>query len=204
MSAFQVLQSIPRCFIAGEVIEWTETEPDYPDPTYSIAYRFFGNTPLDGQQQFTITGTGSGANYTFTTANDYKPGNYGYEKQVTRASDSAMRVIGGGFVLISPNLSTPQTITFAAAQVTLLEGVIAAFSASPDKTVSFNGQSFERDSLKDYQAQLVTYQAQVIREQVQWQALLGINRGNRVAQVFVSPTTQYGPNGYGSVNPYNW
>jgi len=188
MSAFDTLTAPPTQITAGEVVTWTETLSDYPPASYALAYQFFSQTPLDGVQQFTISASENGTTYTLATAATYKPGSYNWQKQITRASDSAMRVIGTGNMLVMPSLVSTQTVTFAASQVALLKSVIAAFSATDKVKVNFNGQEFERAAVADYQKQLTYYRAEVIREQAAWNALFGSgNAGNRITQQFVAP-----------------
>lgn len=186
---FDNLTAIPTSFVAGEAITWVETLTDYPIADYSVAYKFTGRTPLDGLQQFGITGTESGtATYTFTTLTTYKPGNYCWEKQITRASGSVMRVVERGDITVIPNAGTTPTETSAAEQVALLKTALAELNATTNTSVSFNGQSFAKANIGEYKSQLVYWQAQVKKEQDAYNALAGCGHvGGRIALEFVTP-----------------
>jgi hypothetical protein len=165
MGVFDVAASIPSCMTAGEFASWSEALPDYPVASYAVAYQFGSQTPLDGFQQFTVTGTESAtALYTFTMPAAPKPGEYRWEKKITRSSDSVYSIVESGVLVIMPNLATAQTTTHAAAQVALLETAIATLNASPNSSVSFNGQSFTRVGIESLKEQLVFWKAEVLSE----------------------------------------
>lgn len=185
---FDNLTALPASFAVGEIITWVETLTDYPGATHSIAYKFAGQTPLDGFQQFSIAGTEtSTATYTFVTLTTYKPGIYTWEKQITLTSGSLMRVVECGQVVIQPNAATSMTTTTAATMVTTLETVLATFAASANQSVSFNGQSYSRGSISDYRNQLVFWKARVFAERRAWDALkcCGSGSGGRIATEFL-------------------
>jgi len=187
MLAFTTLTSIPCDITQGEVVTWAETLTAYPCASYSVAYKFAGQTPQDGFQQFAIAGTESGAaTYTFATPATPKPGAYSWEKQITLTAGSVMRVVERGSINVLPGLSVVPTVTFAAAQVALYKTVLARFAATDKQTVNFNGQSFTRFSIADYQKQLVYWQSQVIAEQAKIDALSG-KLGGRIRAQFVRP-----------------
>jgi len=182
---FETLSGIPASIIAGEVVVWAETLSEYPGASYALSYKFAGTTPQDGFQQFSISGTESGsATYTFTTLTTYKPGTYQWEKQLVRSSDSAMAVIARGTLTIAANLAATPTTTFAASQVALLKTALAALNTTSNQSVSFNGQSYSKANISDYNKQLVYWQAQVIAEQAKIDALAGMQSG-RIRTVFM-------------------
>lgn len=75
--------------------------------------------------------------------------------------------------------------------VSTLEGALAALAASQNKEVNFNGQMYEKQSIKEYQSQLVYWQSRVIQEQRDMNALRGdcVTPGNFRAR-FVPATSQ--------------
>ncbi len=172
-TAFDTLTGIPSQFTQGEVISWTDVFADYSASLYSLAYKFGGQTPLDGWQSFAIAATGSDTTYTSATPASVKPGNYSWEQQLTKTVGSIMRVMARGMITVLPNYATAQTTTPAAAMVTALQSALSAFAATSQQSVSFNGQSFSRANITDYQRQLVYFQAAVIKEQNLLRALGG-------------------------------
>lgn len=196
--SFATLTAMPNRFTAGEVIAWTETLADYPASAYSVAYDYVAQaTPLDGFQKFAIAGVGVGTTWTFTTPSGPKPGSYAFERQITKTAGSVMRVdkSGCGRLVVLPNYTTTPTVTDNAAMVTALKAIMALFATSTDQSVSFNGQSYSRANIGDYQKQLVYFQAQVIAEQQSLANLSGCGQGNRVGVQFLpsSSVSPYGP-----------
>jgi hypothetical protein len=174
MSAFDTLTVIPSHVTAGEAVAWSESFSDYPGASYSILYKFAGQTPQDGWQSFSITGTESGTDtYTFTTATTYKPGVYQWERQVTRTSDSVMRVDGTGTLTVMANLATTPTTTTAQTMLTALETAITTLSTTVNASVSFNGQSFTKADMSRLLEQRTRLQAEVYRERQTVAALAG-------------------------------
>lgn len=88
-------------------------------------------------------------------------------------------------VSILPDPTVAATPSFAQAQVTLLQTVVAAFSTSAHQTVSFNGQSFTKSNVTDYRNQLVYWQAIVIQENAKANALRGIPQNAQMPIAFV-------------------
>jgi hypothetical protein len=186
VSAFDALTAIPSEITAGEAVAWTEDLADYPGASYAVAYRFAGQTPQDGFQQFAITGTEtSTATYTFTTLTTYKPGTYNWQKVVTRSSDSVVRVIDEGTLTIKASLSATPTTTTAASMVTAIKTALATLAASTNETVDFNGQRFTRRNQQGLQSQLVYWEAQVLREQSKIDALSGKAKSHMIGVRFV-------------------
>jgi hypothetical protein len=79
--------------------------------------------------------------------------------------------------------------TFAQNQVDLLQTVIGKLNASGFQTVNFNGQSFTRTNISEYQKQLTFYEARVIREQRKADIDRGIRRPRSIAPSFFDACT---------------
>lgn len=180
MSVFDPLSSIPCSITAGEAVSWTETLSSYPSASYSVAYKFAGQTPQDGHQTFAIAGAGVGSVYTFTAATALKPGVYDWEKQVTQTAGPTMRVVCTGQLTVKPNLATAPTTTTAQTLLTTIETAIALLAATSNQTVSFNGQSYSKASIQTYLAERTRLQAEVYRENQKRLALSGRARSSVV------------------------
>lgn len=186
MSAFDTLTAIPSSITAGEAVSWEETLSDYPGASYAVAYKFAGQTPQDGFVQFSITGTESEtAKYTFTTATDLKPGSYNWEKQVTKAAGSVMRVIERGQLVVAANLATAPTTTTAATMVAAIKTALATLATSTTQSVNFNGQEFTRRDQSKLQLQLVYWESRVLFEQQRIAALSGTTTSRSIGVRFV-------------------
>lgn len=188
MSAFATLSAIPSSITSGEGDVWAEHLPDYTSGTYSVAYNFSGQTPVDGFQKFSIAGSGSGTTWTFTMpsgVNSPSPGAYAWQQVVTRTSDSAKRQINSGALVVAPNLADMPTESAAAAMLAALEAAIQTLSAGTNQSVSFNGQSFTKKELRTLLEQRTQLQAEVIKEQEKLAALSGNPRSRNVSTRFI-------------------
>lgn len=182
-TVFDNLSGLPCALTAGEAVTWTETPTDYPPADYKLTYEFAGQTPQDGYQQFSIDGSESGPTYTFVVPITIKPGIYNWQKKVQRTSDNRKSYIGRGQLTVRANLAIAATVTAAAAQLAALNAALATLAI--DRSVSFNGQSFSREDIKQLQDQRTRLQAEVDRENQQILALSGESRNGRVAIRFV-------------------
>lgn len=189
---FDTLAAIPDAVTSGEAVSWAETLTDYPGASYSVAYKFAGQTPQDGWQTFSLSGAESGtATYTFTTGTSIKPGVYQWERQITRTGDSVMRVDATGSITVRANLATAPTTTTAATMLAALETAITTLSTTVNQSVSFNGQSYTKASMADLLAQRTRLQAEVYREKQAIAALSGMSDGRRVSVRFANSNGQW-------------
>lgn len=145
---------------------------------------------LNGATPTGITATSSGQNFIFTfsatTTAALVPGDYQFAIYVTDASSERETALTGGIEIL-PNLAAAITPSFAQAQVTLLETVMAAFNATDKIAVSLNGQSFSRADVATYKAQWTFWKSQTIAENRIAAARRGENVRNDFAPHFGDP-----------------
>ncbi len=184
------LTSFPCSFESGNTYIVTlplQGQTQAYDPAVWTAKIWLG---LNGATPTGITATSSGQNFIFTfsaTATAaLPPGDYQYAIYVTDAGNERETALTGGIEIL-PNLAAAITPSFAQAQVTLLEGVLAAFNATDKQSVSLNGQSFARADIKTYQSQWSFWKSQTITEQHIAAARRGENVRNDFAPHFGEP-----------------
>ena len=177
------LSGIPSQFEAGDTVIFTESFPDYAPGTYTAALVLNNGAAA----ATSISATTSGTSFLFTLSASVTaaitPGDYTFAIYAT--SGSTRYTAKSGVVKVIPNLTATATPSFAQAQVTLLQTVLAEFNATTRTSVSFNGQSFSRASVNEYQKQLTYYRAEVFRETAAANAARGITTGNRIAVQFM-------------------
>jgi len=98
-----------------------------------------------------------------------------------------------GMITVLPNLAAAQTPSFAQAQVTRLETVLATFTATDKKEVDFQGQKFVRADIAQYQKQYTYWKAIVASEKAALARSLGGGDPTRVTTVFVPAAPSSGP-----------
>lgn len=142
---------------------FTEQYSDYPSGTWTATlWLSIGNTA-----PVSIAGTTSGTGFLFTITQAQSAllasGTYRYSQVVTNGTQT--ETPKDGTVNVLPNFTVAHEPTFNETQVTLLKTILAEFATTSKLSVNFNGQSFTRASIGEYQRQLVYFQAQVIAEQ---------------------------------------
>lgn len=134
-----------------------------------------------------ITATTSGTKFLVTLSTTVSatllPGNWPW---YAYASATGVRYgADAGVITVLPNLAAAQTPSFAQAQVTRLETVLATFTATDKKEVDFQGQKFVRADIAQYRKEYTYYRAIVVSEQTTLARSLGGGDPTRVATVFV-------------------
>lgn len=180
--AIEVLNGVPPLITKGDAISFKVSESDYPAPTWTsiIVFRDSAGAVLP------FNGTASGTGHLFTLTSAHTATLVVGKNTVTIAfSDGINRqTVSYCDVEILPDPAAAAVPTYAQSQVTLLKTAIAAFSTSRNQTVSFNGQSFTRASVKDYRDQLTYWEARVIREQKRASSLRGCHHPGVITPAF--------------------
>jgi len=187
MPTVDTIVGTPSQAECGDTVIFSEQFADYPVADWTNAFLLvLGNgTPVS------TASTTSGATFLTTLSAAVTaalpPGVYSYAHHVSSGGQRVTAKVGK--ITFLPNLAVAQTASFAAAQVALLKVVLAEFGATSRASVSFNGQSFSRANVGDYQKQLVYFQAVVIQEQRAVDAARGVSTGGRIANKFVNPNS---------------
>jgi hypothetical protein len=160
--AVETLSGVPCHFESGNTIVFEEVFTDFPASSWAATFCLSKN----GVSASPVTATESDDTFTFTLSATataaLTPGLYDFAIYVTSGSERA--TAKAGRLTISANLAASQTPSFAQAQVTLLQSVLAAFNATDKQSVSFNGQSFTRAGVMQYRQELVYWESRVIAE----------------------------------------
>lgn len=178
-------QGIPAIITAGDAISFTVNDPNYPAGTWT-SILIFKNTL---NAVLTFAGVQSGTSHQFDLTNTNTATlSVGRNLACIAFSDLTHRGTGDWQeVLILADPATAQTPSFAQAQVTLLQIVLAEFNATSAKSVNYNGQSFTRGSIAVYQNQLTQWRAELRQEKEQEKADRGLPTiGNRIPISFTT------------------
>lgn len=156
-------QSIPHTITSGDGVTWTENYPEFPVGSYTLTL-WLALKLGTAAKPTSIVAIASGSLYEITipAANTIAPGEYRFSEIIT--GSGVTKTVREGTLYVTPNFSVQQDPSTAQRMAALYEGVIAEFAATTRLTVNFNGQSFTRASIKDYQEQLVYWQSRVIAE----------------------------------------
>lgn len=177
-------QGIPAIITQGDVTSFIVSDPNYPQPDWSSTVKF--KDAAGAVKSFTGVAYGSDHSFVLTNANTLTLVTGQNFVCVVFVDGSANRETSDWTlctVLTDPTAAS--TPSYAQAQVTLLQTVMAQFNANGFKTVNFNGQSFTGESVVEYRAQLTYWQARVRFEQEQDKVNRGIKPiGNRIPLAF--------------------
>lgn len=186
MSSVAVQSGVPFSIDSGETVRFLVSDADYSALLWTAAFVLNNGVDAPVSTPGVPNGTGFDIVLTAAVTAALKPVQYQWALVYTAISPVTEKAIGEtGAIEVLPNPSVQATPTFAQAQVTLLETVIASFGGNAFTSVSFNGQSFSRDNLTTYRSDLIFWQARVIAEQRRLNALRGTDQGGHIPIVFV-------------------
>ncbi len=177
-------QPLPPQFTAGDTVLVRERYSDYPAGTWTAKMWFSTGTGTptgvdattsDGDFLFTLSSTFTGA----LTGLDY------FVSVVVTNAGEKKTPLPARSVLVLPNFAVAQTATTAQTMVAALQNALASFANSSQQSVSFNGQSFSRANITDYQRQLVYWESRVIAEQARLERARGGPDPSRIANEFL-------------------
>lgn len=181
------LTSFPCSFEAGNTVIVQTPFSGYLPASWTLTLYL----SLNGAAPTAITATSSGSDFIFTISATVSaalaPGDYQYAVYAVAGSERTNLNLPSGQITVTPNLAAAITPTFAQAQVTLLETVLAAFNATTKMSVSFNGQSFTRANVGSYRQEWAFWKARVIAEQEVELARRGVNTSKNYAPSFGTP-----------------
>ncbi len=180
-----VQQGIPVTLIIGDAVSFKVTDNDHPATGWTSQIVF----KLASGSSKTFAGAPSGADHLFALTNaNTATLSAGRALVALVFSDGTNRQTSDWQEInILEDPTAPTKKTFAQTQVELLQGAIAKLNASPRSSVNFNGQSFSRANILDYQKQLTYWQARVLSEQKKVDAERGISTNRRIPIQFVRP-----------------
>lgn len=184
MADVTTTQGVPLTIESGNEYHFTVNYPDYAVGTWTAAFVIAKGTGTPSSTAATTSGSNFLVTLTSAVTAALTPGDYTFAVYVTSSSQRTTAETGA--LTILPNIAVARTATFAETQVALLKTVMAAFGATDKQSVSFNGQTFTRFSVAEYQKQLVYFQAEVIREDQKQAALRGEVCAGRVALDFIA------------------
>lgn len=178
-------QGIPPIITAGDAISFTVDDSQYPAGTWTSILIF--KNALNAVLTFPGVQSGTSHQFDLTNANTATL-SVGRNLACIVFSDSTHRETGDWQdILILADPATAQTPSYAQAQVTLLQAVLAEFNATSAMSVNFNGQSFTRGSIATYQNQLTQWRAELRQEKEQEKADRGLPViGNRIPLSFTA------------------
>jgi hypothetical protein len=174
---------VPLQIEAGNSAAFLLSYGDFPPGSFTLTFIISQGSAAP----ISITATTSGTKFLVTLSTTVSAtltlGNWSW---ITYATATGVRhTADSGTITVLPNLAAAITPSFAQAQVTRLETVLATFAGTDKREVDFQGQKFVRADIAVYKEQWAFWRAIVVSEQAALARSLGGPDPTRVATVFV-------------------
>jgi len=142
----------PLQIVAGDFVQWKVSNlvDDYPTDSYTLVY----TARISGaRDEFQITATGETSHYLITASSTsgYTPGNYDWQQEIVRNSDSARIVLKRGTWKVLPDLDNAGTDlrSHAALMVSKIESILVGKADSDVSSYSIAGRSLSKMSFQE-------------------------------------------------------
>jgi hypothetical protein len=162
--AVETQSGIPCTIQSGDTVNFAWTNAKYPTSAWSaVVYLSKDGTAVLNDAATELNGEYNGTFSAVETA-ALAPGVVDYLIRYTETATSQVETGETGSLVVTANLATNQTPSFAQSQVTKLKTVLDTFNATDKQSVSFNGQSFTRAGVAQYRQELTYWESRVIGE----------------------------------------
>lgn len=142
----------PLQIVAGDFVQWKVSNlvDDYPTDSYTLVY----TARISGaRDEFQITATSETSHYLITASSTsgYTPGNYDWQQEIVRNSDSARIVLKRGTWKVLPDLDNAGTDlrSHAALMVSKIESILVGKADSDVSSYSIAGRSLSKMSFQE-------------------------------------------------------
>jgi len=178
----------PDSFTSGDFIQWKRSDvvSDYPTSLYSAQYVARGID--DNVNEFTVTSSKETDHFLFTATNaatqQILPGDYRWQLEVIRDSDSARIAVDRGIITVTADLDT-SGIDSRSHSAILLSKIEAILEGKADNDVleyEIGGRQLKKYAFSELIEARNFYRGEVLREQAQENAKNG-RKGASTIQV---------------------
>jgi hypothetical protein len=176
----------PLTFVLGDFVQWKRTDlvTDYPLATYSAQYvsRLSGG----GNTEFAVVGAETGGTYLFTipsaTSADFVTGDYHWQLEIVRTSDSSRIVVqrGDWSILVDLDVNGSDPRSHAQIMVGKIESILQGKADSDVGSYSIAGRSLTKMSFAELMDARDKYKAEFTQELVKTRLQAGKPSGSTV------------------------
>lgn len=150
----EISEGEPADIVVGDYLQWKRSDlvSDYPTNQYTLNY--IGRI-AQGGSEINITATGQTDHYLIQVAStvtaNYTPGDYHWQAEIVRNSDSARHVISRGHSIVIPDLDVNNADPRSHAEVMLskIESLLSGKADSDVSNYSIQGRSLTKMSLAE-------------------------------------------------------
>ena len=160
----------PEKLTIGDFIQWKRIDlgDDYPNTSYTLVYS--ARLTSGGESEISATATASGEDYLITipstTSINYKAGDYRWQAEIVRNSDSARIVIDRGYFEVVADLddNAADLRSHAEIMVDKIESLLQGKADSDVANYSVAGRSLTKLSFRELIDARDYYMAEVVRQ----------------------------------------
>lgn len=176
----------PLTFVLGDFVQWKRSDlvHDYPLATYSAQYvsRLSGG----GNTEFTVVGTETDGTYLFTipsaTSSGFVAGDYHWQLEIVRTSDSSRIVIqrGDWSILVDLDVNGSDPRSHAQIMIGKIESILQGKADSDIGSYSIAGRSLTKMSFAELMEARDRYKAEYTQELIKSRLETGKPSGSTV------------------------
>jgi hypothetical protein len=164
-------EGIPTTIVVGDFVQWKRSDlvTDYPVASYSSNYVF---RKKDGSTEFTVSSSGASpsTHFLFTASNsasaDFEPGEYFWQLEIVRTSDSERIVLSRGEIEVKPDLDISHSDARSHAEIMLskIQSLLEGKADSDVSSYSIAGRSLTKMGFQELVDAKDYYKSEVLRE----------------------------------------
>ena len=176
----------PLKFVLGDFVQWKRSDlvTDYPLATYSAQY--VSRLSSGGSTEFTVVGTETDGTYLFTiassTSSGFTAGDYHWQLEIVRTSDSSRIVIerGDWSIIVDLDVNGSDPRSHAQIMIGKIESILQGKADSDIGSYSIAGRSLTKMSFAELMDARDKYKAEFTQELVKSRLETGKPSGSTV------------------------
>ena len=176
----------PLKFVLGDFVQWKRSDlvTDYPLATYSAQY--VSRLSNGGNTEFTVVGTETDGTYLFTisssTSSGFVAGDYHWQLEIVRTSDSSRIVIerGDWSIIVDLDVNGSDPRSHAQIMIIKIESILQGKAESDIGSYSIAGRSLTKMSFAELLDARDKYRAEYTQELVKSRLETGKPSGSTV------------------------
>lgn len=164
-------EGIPTTIVVGDFVQWKRSDlvTDYPVASYSSNYVF---RKKDGSTEFTVSSSGASPSTHFlffannSASADFEPGEYFWQLEIVRTSDSERIVLSRGEIEVKPDLDISHSDARSHAEIMLskIQSLLEGKADSDVSSYSIAGRSLTKMGFQELVDAKDYYKSEVLRE----------------------------------------
>ena len=176
----------PLKFVLGDFVQWKRSDlvTDYPLATYSAQY--VSRLSSGGNTEFTVVGTETDGTYLFTiassTSSGFVAGDYHWQLEIVRTSDSSRIVVerGDWSIIVDLDVNGSDPRSHAQIMIIKIESILQGKAESDIGSYSIAGRSLTKMSFAELLDARDKYRAEYTQELVKSRLETGKPSGSTV------------------------